>query len=58
MSKVVDFDLAYFEVEVQSCNYVPFWTNIFGKGMKSLIFPGKGSNNVTAVLLQNGSDIK
>ena len=35
MAKVQDNDIAVYEIEVHSRNYVHFWTNALGKGMNT-----------------------
>ena len=42
MFKALDFRIVVSEFELQSCYYVHFRTNTFGKGMKLLILPAMG----------------
>ena len=37
MAKLLDFCHDKREYKLQSCNYVPFWSNSLGNGMESLI---------------------
>ena len=48
-AKVLDCGLEVSEFELQSCCYVHFQTNTFGKAMNPLVY---GLNNINAVFLQ------
>ena len=37
MFKALDFGIVVREFELQSCNYIHFWTNTLWKGMNTLI---------------------
>ena len=42
MVKALDFGIVINEFKLQSCYYVHFQTNTFGKGMNPLMLPAKG----------------
>ena len=42
VADMLDCDIVVSESEIQSCNYVQFWTNTLRKGMNPLIPPAMG----------------
>ena len=51
MAKVLDCGHEVSEFKVQSCYYIYFWINVFGKGIQPSNPSSYELNSITAVLL-------
>ena len=55
VANILDCDIGVSEFELESRNYVHFWTNTLGKGMNSIYCSSYGLNSTTTVFLQDES---